>query len=538
MKRYLAICWLLCLGTLLWGQESSVEYMEGQLYVKLRITSVLEFKQFRSGDEIPRMPDSPEFSRILQQYGASDLFRPFRTQSPHIQRIYQISFSATDRTSALIAELQALPYIEYAERIPIYRQHYSPNDLSFLQWHLPMIRAEQAWDYATGSPEIVVAIVDDAILLDHEDLAPRIWTNPGEIPGDSIDNDGNGYIDDVNGYDLADDDPDANPPAAANNNRFSHGTHVAGIAAAATDNGTGIASIGFNLSILPVKTKQDTSLSTNALQATLMGVDYAIATGADVVNMSFGSSSYNSSFDYLIRAGADSGMVFVASAGNTGQFSAFYPANYQDVISVASTDAFDQKSGFSTYHWNVDVSAPGSAIYSCTAGSNSSYGFKSGTSMSSPLVAGLIGLMRSVDTLMGPADLLRCLQNSADSIDAQNPNYAGWLGSGRINAQNAMACMLPLANGQAPFASQLQLHSVYSNADRTSLDVAAAVPYAGHLRIQLRDLQGRELGTVFEGMADAGEFTHRSALPRQLAIGIYLLVWEFEGQREVQKLRF
>ncbi|MEM0999449.1 MAG: S8 family peptidase [Bacteroidota bacterium] len=538
MKRVLFFLLFLGGALVAIGQETAPSFINGQLFVKLRSFSPLELEEYQLGDRLPDFAEAPELRTLFRTHAVQSLHKQFRLLHPELQRIYRIAHAPSTTVGDLIGALEALPYVEYAERIPIYRSHYTPDDLDILQWHLPMIRAEQAWDYSTGSTEVLVAIVDDAVRLTHEDLAPRIWTNPGEIPGDSIDNDGNGYIDDVNGFDLADQDNDPNPPSTANNNRFSHGTHVAGIAAAATDNNTGIASIGFNVRILPVKTKEDTSLSTNALQATYGGIEYAIATGAQIVNMSFGSTYYNGTLDYLIRAGVDSGMVFVASAGNTGQFTAFYPANYADVISVASTNAFDEKSGFSTYHANIDVSAPGSGILSCTAGSNSSYGFKSGTSMSAPLVAGLIGLMRSVDSLMSPLDLRRCLKNSADNIDPQNPNYVGWLGTGRINAQNAMACMLPLAQEPSGVGAALQVHPVYTDATRTRLDLAAAVPFPGALQIELRDLHGRHLAVPFSGMVNGGEFQFQWEITRGFASGIYLLVWNHEGQQQVQKIRF
>lgn len=536
MKR-IGIFWtFLVAGSILFAQASGQDFVIGQLFVKLNLSAEMELPQFRAGEKVPEFGQNPEVGKLIEEFGVTALYKPFRTQSPHIQRIYQVCFSRSEVTDEFIEAWQKLSFIEYAERIPIYEMHYTPNDLNVLQWHLPKIRAEQAWDYSQGSNQVVVAIVDDAVLLDHEDLSPRIWTNPGEIPGDSIDNDGNGFIDDVNGYDLADQDNDPNPPSTATNGSFSHGTHVAGIAAAASDNGTGIASIGFNVLIMPIKTKFDSTIGDPQLQATFTGVDYAIASGADVVNMSFGGPTYSGSFDYLVQAGTDSGMVFVASAGNTGTYAATYPANYFDVISVASTNISDQKSNFSTYHANVDVSAPGSSIYSCTAGSNSSYGFKSGTSMSSPLVSGLVALMRSVDSVMTPLDIRICLRNSADDISAQNPDYASWMGTGRINAQAAMACMLPLALEPIGDGPALEVHRVYPNPAGDRASFSANVPHLGSLHLELRDLQGRIIAVPFSGEVNPGEFVLNWGFAEGLSKGMYLLVWEYEGERQVQKM--
>jgi subtilisin family serine protease len=536
MKRIGFFLALVLAGSMIFAQSAGTDYVIGQLFVKLKLSAEMELPQFRSGEKIPEFAETPEIGRLMRQFEVTDFFKPFHTQTPHLQRIYQVSFAHQEAMDDFIEAWQELAYIEFAERIPIYEMHYTPNDLNLLQWHLPKIRAEQAWDYSKGSNQVVVAIVDDAVLLNHDDLAPRIWTNPGEIPGDSIDNDGNGYTDDVNGYDLADLDNDPNPPSGATNGAFSHGTHVSGIAAAGTDNGTGIASIGFNVLIMPIKTKFDSTIGDPQLQATFTGVDYAIATGADVVNMSFGGSLHSGSFDYLVQAGTDSGMVFVASAGNTGTYAATYPANYFDVISVASTNISDEKSGFSTYHSNIDVSAPGSQIYSCTAGSNSSYGFKSGTSMSAPLVTGLVALMRSVDSIMTPLDVRRCLRNSADDISAQNPNYANWMGTGRINAQNAMACMLPLAREIPGSGDGLDIHRVYPNPAGDRVLLSANVPYPGHLILELRDLQGRTISIPFSGEVTPGEFVRHWQFTDEMSAGMYLLIWDYEGEKQVQKM--
>ncbi|MEM7037487.1 MAG: S8 family serine peptidase, partial [Bacteroidota bacterium] len=411
------------------------------------------------------------------------------------------------------------------------------NDMNFLSWQLPQIDAEAAWDVSLGDPNIIVAIVDDAVLLDHEDLTDQIWTNTGEIAGDSIDNDGNGYIDDVNGYDVAHDDPDANPPSNATNQAFSHGTHVAGIAGASSDNNKGISSIGFNLSIMPVKCKIDSTINDPFLQSTYLGIDYAIVNKAHVVNMSFGSEQNNNSTQYLIQAGVDSGMVFVAAAGNSGNYGVNYPAAYQDVISVASTGFSDTKSGFSTYHHTVDVSAPGSVIYSTTAGTNQSYGVKSGTSMSSPLVAGLIGLMRSVDNTRDPIDYRLCLRNTADDIDPLNPDYVGWLGHGRINAQGAVACLAVATDPPVSGLSQgLELHPIFPHPAPGRAAFSATIPHHAHMRLSLRDLRGREIATLHEGEVDPGVFEYRFTGVPSMTTGMYLVVWEYEGEQLVQKL--
>jgi hypothetical protein len=399
------------------------------------------------------------------------------------------------------------------------------------------VDAEAAWDLCRGSRAVTIGLVDDAVRLSHEDLAPQIYVNTGEIPGDSIDNDGNGWIDDVTGYDIADDDNDPNPPSNATNNTFSHGTHTAGIAAAASDNGKGIASLAFDVSLVPIKAKEDTTFTDNFLQATFGGIDYAIANNFDVVSMSFGSNQYNFSMFYLIQAGHDSGMVFIASAGNTGTYSVFYPSAYENVISVGSTEFNDSKSGFSTYHWSVDVMAPGGGIYSSVAGGNSSYGFKSGTSMSAPMVASLAGLMLSADSTLSPDDLEACLKASADNIDAQNSAYLGNIGAGRINAYEALLCIGIPVSASPSLGGQLELNRVFPNPAMDRALVSAQILEAGRLKLRLLDLGGRLVQDVLETDWPGGKFEHfveRRGLPG----GIYLLEWEFEGQILHQRICF
>ena len=135
---------------------------------------------------------------------------------------------------------------------------FTPNDPSYAsqQWSLPKIGAEKAWDVGMGSSTIVVAVTDNCIEIGHPDLAPILWVNPGEIAGNGVDDDGNGYIDDINGWDAANNDNDPSPPASSVSAK-EHGTHVSGTAAAATNNGIGIASIGNGVSLMAVKGMQD-----------------------------------------------------------------------------------------------------------------------------------------------------------------------------------------------------------------------------------------------------------------------------------------
>ena len=311
---------------------------------------------------------------------------------------------------------------------------------------------------STGSANTVVAIVDDAVAITHPDLSPVIWTNSGEIPNNNVDDDNNGYIDDVEGYDVA--DQDSNPGPDSPISSYDHGTHVAGIAGAASNNGTGVASIGYNLSIMAVKSTTSASAITHGYE----GVVYAVTAGADVVNMSWGGSGSSTTYQNVMNWANGQGVVLVAAAGNDGVSSTFYPAGYNNVISVASTTTGDVKSGFSNYGSWIDICAPGSAIYSTVPGGG--YAYKQGTSMASPMVAGLCGLMLSLNPGLLPSDIENCLTTTADNINSANPTYIGQLGAGRINALAAMNCISatlnnpPIADFQPSAISILQGQSV------------------------------------------------------------------------------
>lgn len=352
---------------------------------------------------------------------------PFKL--PQMQQTYHLKLSEPVTLAELKTFLPGNLDYDYVEEVPEYKLFYTPNDLSPQQYHLTLINAEQAWDFTANASSVKIAIVDDAVELSHSDLAGNIWVNPGEIPGNGIDDDGNGYIDDVSGWDAADYDGNPNPP----NPTFNHGTHVAGIASAHTDNNNGIASIGANAQIIPVKIAND---ATGSLTGGALGIDYAIGIGADVINMSWGGGFYSQTYQDLFDIAYAEGVVCVAAAGNSNVSAPMYPASYNHVISVGATDQNDQKAFFSNYGPTLDVSAPGVDIYS-TLTSNT-YGNLSGTSMASPMVAGLIALMIAANPLATVDELENCLESTAAPL---NGPLSGSMGAGRIDANAAMACI-------------------------------------------------------------------------------------------------
>jgi hypothetical protein len=284
----------------------------------------------------------------------------------------------------------------------------------------------------------------------HPDLAANIWNNPGETGLDALgndkrtngrDDDNNGYVDDYHGWDFAGTDwrspsGDNNPVPTADNN---HGTHVAGIAAAVTNNKIGVASIGFRSRILPVKCTADNDTRANGGGYILdgyRGIVYAAQMGATVINCSWGGQGGSQFEQDIITYATGQGALVVASAGNDGSAVFFSPAGYKGVLGVAATGFEDRKSNYSNYGTAVDVCAPGDDILSTVPPTG--YASFWGTSMASPLAAGLAALVRACYPQLTPLQVGEQVRVTCDDISTRNPSYAGQLGHGRINALRAL----------------------------------------------------------------------------------------------------
>ena len=333
--------------------------------------------------------------------------------------------------AAKIAAYQADPRVEYAEPDYIAQVAYDPNDPSFgngTQWGPQKIEAPLAWDFSKGDSSVVVAIVDWGVDLQHPDLTTQLWTNPGEIAGNGVDDDGNGYIDDVYGWDFANND---NNPQ----DDYGHGTHCAGIAAAATDNGVGIAGVGFNSRIMAVKVGDGTTGKARYSDIAY-GIMYAANNGAKVISLSLGGYAYSGFLEAVANYAWDAGCVLVGAVGNNNVSDPFYPAAYSNVIGVSATDQNDTKASWSNYGVQVAVAAPGVSIYSTYWNGGSTYASMSGTSMAAPHVAGLAALLFSQDGSRGNAEVRSLIEESAD--DLGDTGWDQYYGYGRINAYRAL----------------------------------------------------------------------------------------------------
>jgi subtilisin family serine protease len=317
-------------------------------------------------------------------------------------------------------------------------REFTPNDPQYnSQYHHALMKNNLAWDTTLGSPSILIGITDDGFLMNHPDLVDNYWVNPGEIPGDGIDNDGNGFIDDVNGWNFWNNNNNPNPASASND----HGTHVAGIAAARTNNGIGVAGTAGGSTIVPIRFY---STSGGTWTSTIVSNAYRYATdvGCNIVTTSYNVDGFSNDniFANALNYMYDGGVLHFNSAGNT---SAANPARqkWDHTLYVVNTDAADRKVSSSAWGWGVDVSAPGNSILSTSIGStlnDPNYELKTGTSMASPNAAGVAALIWSANPTWTRDQVAAQLLGSADNIDALNPAHAGLLGSGRVNSFRAL----------------------------------------------------------------------------------------------------
>lgn len=330
-----------------------------------------------------------------------------------------------------------------------------------------------AWDIEKADSSIVIAILDSGVDYTHPDLEDKMWFNAAELTGEAgIDDDNNGFVDDIRGWDfwqagdvfsrVEDNDPiiDAED----------HGTHVAGTAAATPNNGIGIVGTGYNARIMAVK-MGGTPSNRRSISAIPEGILYAGMNGANVINCSFGGGGANEALQAIINDMVDLGVIIVASSGNEGASFMAYPAAYDNVLSVGSANVFDAMSSFSNYDVNLDVVAVGASVISTSFSPN--FATKSGTSMSSPMAAGLAALVRAKNPSWSPQQVIAQIRSSARSIYvSNNSRYRNRLGGGMIDAQKALGLALP----------GVRIHSfAFENTDGTKLSLARE----GRLKVKL-----------------------------------------------------
>lgn len=451
--------------------SDGAKYQSGVINIKFK-TAQFSYGEKRFGiANIDRTLSSYSVTKVSQMFPLKKNYRSWKIGDDDLARIFSFSYDSSIDPAELSKILleNNRDVIEYVEPAYIYDPDYTPNDPSMgPQFHLSKINAFQAWDITKGDSTMIIGIVDTGSDLDHPDLAANIYHNPGENGLDAqghdkrtngIDDDGNGYIDDWQGWDIRMGDNDPNIVVGGDG---SHGSHVSGCASQVTDNGVNGAGIGFKCKLLITKHWDDNS--NTGLWSTDQGVVYAYQNGAKVINCSFGSATYSALSQNIMTNAWNAGTVICASAGNgdengIGQNWTRYPASYDNVVSVAALTSGDVKTVFSNYHTTVDISAPGQGIVSTYF--NNSYATLDGTSMASPITAGTAALIRCVHPTWTPTQVVDRLKLGVDSIYNLNQAYVGLLGTGRVNALKCVSD-LPILTLSSPVASD----SLFGNNDK------------------------------------------------------------------------
>jgi len=400
-----------------------------------------------------------------------------------ISKYFVVAFDPSQNMEEYINKLYATGYFEIVE--PEYKMQtndFTPNDpLLANQYYLPLINAYKAWDITQGDTTVVIAIVDTGGNLGHPDLAPNLFKNKWD-PVNGIDDDGNGFIDDYQGWDFigadtaniyqpdytpqkyGDNNPSMNPtPAQTNIGDLGHGTWVAGCASASTNNSTGIAGVGFKTKLLFTKQTGDNQKVTSGSEyATLLGMMYA----ADlfhrhnirgIINCSFGGSGQSQIVQEIINSMVlDQNCLIIASAGNSGKSTPSYPAAYDNVISVSATDQNDVAAYFTNYGTTVDIAAPGVGIfttqYNNTYTTSTNGGTVSGTSFSAPITSGAAALVWAQNPTFTASQVGEQIRVSANAsaLYAANSSRTNQLGLGRLDVYRALTLSLPSIRASNP----------------------------------------------------------------------------------------
>ncbi len=318
-----------------------------------------------------------------------------------------------------------------------------PNDPAWpSQWGPTKINAPDAWDVTTGTPETVIAILDTGVQLNHEDVRDNLWTNADEVPGNEVDDDANGKVDDIYGWHFYHKwDGEEFVPGEDSNvaDDHGHGTHVAGIAGARINNGVGIAGMAGNSQLMVVKVMD--SNGDGWYSDLAQGIIYAVDNGARVINLSLGGTPPSQTLQEAVNYAHERGVLLVAASGNTGG-AVLYPAACEHVLAVAATGQDDTAWYRSNHGPQVDVAAPGVSIYSTgwTGECASGYCRKSGTSMATPHVSGLAALAWSARPDLTAMQVTEII--TATTLDVNKDAYPGrdeYLGWGRIDAGRALS---------------------------------------------------------------------------------------------------
>ncbi|MCK4661226.1 MAG: S8 family peptidase [Bacteroidales bacterium] len=439
-KKILSLIFIVIIFSNYIFSQNNAKYLENRYIPATIIFKVKpEYNQYCKLNKI----EIKEIESILKSINVKSLYKKFPSISApkskynqygqvliDLSTIYELEYSSDLSMNKVLFYFNSLEIIEYAqahflpELLEVPDDNYNVSN----QYYLENIMAYQAWDISKGDTNIIIGIIDTGVDIDHEDLIDNIKYNYND-PINGIDDDNDGFTDNFRGWDLGENDN--NPQSNANH----HGVGVSGIAAATTNNSTGISGVSYNCKFLPVKISDEEGNLTMSYE----GIVYAAEHGCNIINCSWGGTNKNPyGQDIVNYATYNKNCLVVAACGNNGDESVFYPASFENVISVAATDVNDIKWTGSNYGIYIDISAPGSNIY--LTKNDNSYGSGWGTSYASPIISGSAAIIKSFYPQLTALQIGELLKVSTDIIDTitENISYSEKLGSGRINLYKAL----------------------------------------------------------------------------------------------------
>ncbi len=494
--------------------DSRSHITPGELLIRLTPAAAADAKQSHANAAISILHAKYKTESVHPLFPY--LARP--SLNPNLKRIYLLRFSPDAPLEALKAAYQQSPLVEAVEYNylrPTLADTVIPNDPKYSeQWNLPLMRLPQAWAIEKGDQNVVIAIIDSGIDYKHEDLAPKAWINPGETPENGLDDDGNGYIDDVYGWDFTD-----APNLQAEGDYLEgdnepidekgHGTHVAGIAGALPNNGIGIAGVAWKCPLMAIRAGLSLGGSSRMQDDdSASAIVYAADNGASIVNMSWGSERRSFVIQDAIDYAYSHGVVLVAAAGNSQKPEAIFPAAYRKVIAVASTEQNQQRFYQSNFGASIDIGAPGNVILSTQI--NNQYRHLTGTSMASPHVAGVAALLLAKRPTLTHEEIRHILINTTDPVYQEDSDEwdERFVGAGTVNAERAL-----LASGV------LQARILEPETNSGGSDVITIVGTAGGYKFQSWHLSYGQSTVPTEWTP----FTHAATAQK---IGETLAVWD------------
>ncbi len=416
-------------------------------------------------------------------------------------KIYKFNFIHGSDLNAIRIDYKKNIAVNYVEPNYIYYASLVPQDPFYYKlWYINQINADPVWDKAQGEG-VLTAVLDSGVDIHNPDIINNIWTNPNEIPNDGVDNDKNGYVDDINGWDFVDHTNDVKPKFEVGYTAtgVNHGTIIAGVIGAEGNNSQGVIGIAWKGKIMPLRVLD--SQGSGDVVSVARAIDYAVAQGASIINMSFVGTSYSQTVFDSIKRAYDKGVILLAAAGNkTKDISInldetlLYPICYDSgenvnrIIGVTGLDTLDQKPpAFNFGSRCVDISAPGVSFYGLQV-YNPQYGHDeyqgglwSGTSIATAVVSGSAAVLKSYHPNLTNKEIIELLIRTTDNIDGTNPTMLKKLGSGRVNLLNAINVLANIPSGQqAPAVPQ-----------------ASANPIKIIIKVKDSELKNNDLGANF-----------------------------------------